>query len=293
MPPKVAVATCRPVPVHAADDPLLLRALEAAGVDTTHAAWDDPEQDWSSYDLVVIRSTWDYPGRRDAFVDWAHAVRALANPADVVEWNTDKAYLGELGAAGVPVVPTRWFRPGDSAELVAEWSEVVVKPSVSAGAADTSRYAADEAERALAHIDRLMAAGRTAMLQPYLSRVDDDGETALIFIDGRFSHAMRKGPILGLGQAALTAETYREEMTQREPSVAELEVASQVLAAVPGGGERLLYARIDLIPGSDGSPVLIEAELTEPSLFLDSVEGSVDRLVDAIVRRLEQSTHSQ
>ena len=163
--PRIALATCRDLPAGDEDSPLLLAACASAGLDAEWRVWDDPVVDWASYDLVVIRSTWDYVPRRDDFAAWAASVPRLANPADVVGWNTDKSYLANLEAAGVPVVPTRWLEPG---------------------------------------------------------------------------------------------------------------------AAVPGGPDRLLYARVDLLPGPAGRPLVVEVELTEPSLFLTAVPAAADRLAAAI-----------
>lgn len=280
---KVAIATCRPTPDYP-DDALLREALLASGVEARIAAWDDPSQDWESDDLVVIRSTWDYVPRLPEFLRWAESVPRLANPADVIAWNTAKTYLRELGDRGIPVVPTRWFAPGDEVALVQEWDEYVVKPSVSAAAVDTNRYGPGDDDRALAHLTRLTSAGRTAMMQPYVDAVDTLGETAIVFIGGEYSHAMRKGPLLALGREALSPAVYREQMSVREPSEDELQLAEAVIATVPRGPE-LLYARIDLVPGPDGRPVLIEAELAEPALFLSYAPGSPARLAAAIVTR--------
>jgi hypothetical protein len=240
----------------------------------------------------VLRSPWDYPARRDAFVAWAHRVPRLANPADIIEWNTDKRYLRDLAAAGLPVTPTEFVEPGTpwTPPASGDW---VVKPTISVNSQDTGRYRMpDEGEAAAAHVTRLTAAGRTAMVQPYLTAVDTAGETAVLCLpdtEGRlsFSHAIRKGPMLtGPDTGEVDATTDREEITPRIPTAAELSTAARVLAAVPGGADRLLYARVDLIPGPDGEPMLVELELTEPSLFLLHAPGSADRLAAAIVSRL-------
>jgi len=280
--PRVALVTCRELPVGDEDSAELLAACAGTGLDAEWRVWDDPAVDWGSYDLVVIRATWDYAPRRDDFAAWAASVPRLANPADVVTWNTDKTYLRELAAAGVPVVPTAWLAPGAGLDGVA-WADVVVKPTVSAGGRDTARYGPGEAGRAREHAGRLLAAGRPVMVQPYLSAVDEVGETALVYLGGAYSHAVRKGALLRPGDAAEIDGLWRpEEITAREPSAAESEVAEQALAAVPGGPQRLLYARVDLLPGPDGGPVLVEIELTEPSLFLTAVPGSADRLAAAV-----------
>ncbi len=292
-PRSVALVTCAELADLDPDDRLLLDPLARQGIHVTAAVWDDPGVDWASFDLVVLRSTWDYARRRDDFVAWAAAVPTLVNPADVVAWNTDKRYLRELAAAGVPVVPTSWVEPGDFwSPLDGEW---VIKPAVSAGSIDTGRYdLADSAHRDLAkaHVARLQAAHRLVMIQPYLPAVDSYGETAVLYLDGAYSHSIRKGPLLvgpDIGEAGL----YKEEtISARLPTPAELKVAEAALAVVPGGADRLLYARIDMIPGLDGEPLLVELELTEPSLFLGTAPGAADRMSTAITQRLAAPQHA-
>jgi glutathione synthase/RimK-type ligase-like ATP-grasp enzyme len=272
---RVALATCAALPDLHEDDRGLLPALAARGVEARPAVWDDPAVDWAAFDLVVVRSTWDYVGRHAEYLAWARSVPRLANPAEVLAWSTDKTYLQVLAGAGVPVVPTTWVPPGGP--YAPPPGEHVVKPTVSAGAADTTRYA--PGEDSTAHVRRLHEQGRTAMVQPYLDAVDDAGETALLHVDGAFSHAARKAPVL----VPDLDEPEGVEITARVPSDAEREVAARALAALPFGGS-LLYARVDLLP-SPGGPVVVEVELAEPSLFLGTADGATDRLADAVVRR--------
>lgn len=280
--PRIALATCRELPTGDEDSPVLLSACAGAGLDAEWRVWDDPATDWASYDLVVIRATWDYVPRRDDFTAWLASVPRLANPAAVIGWNLDKTYLRELAAAGVPVVPTRWLVPGDAPDD-GPWDDVVVKPTVSAGARDTARYAPGDGDRARAHAVRLLDVGRAVMVQPYLAGVDVAGETGVVHVGGAYSHGFRKGALLAPGDSADVEGLFRpEEIHPREPSAAELDLAERVLAAVPGGPEQLLYARVDLLPGPDGEPVLIEVELTEPSLFLTGMPGAADRFAAAI-----------
>jgi glutathione synthase/RimK-type ligase-like ATP-grasp enzyme len=285
---QVALVTCSAVPDLDPDDRLLLGPLADRAVSVAPAVWDDPTVDWASFDLVVLRSTWDYASRRDEFVAWADRVPRLVNPAGVVAWNTDKRYLRELESGGVPVIATTWIEPDDVWSMPAE-GEWVIKPAVSAGGKDTGRYdASDPAHRghAATHVARLQAAGRLVMVQPYLPAVDSYGETAVLFLGGEYSHSIRKDPLLG-GPDLGDVELYRaEEITARLPTPSELSVAEKALAVVPGGPDQLLYARIDLIPGLDGEPLLVELELTEPSLFLRTSSAAADRLADAIFDRL-------
>ncbi|MFF5179878.1 RimK family alpha-L-glutamate ligase [Micromonospora sp. NPDC000316] len=291
--PRVALVTCTELADLDPDDRLVLAPLAARGVAVEPAVWDDPDVDWSAYDLAVLRSPWDYALRRDEFVDWAATVPALVNPADVVRWNTDKRYLAELSAAGVPTVPTAWVAPGETWQPPADSGEYVLKPAVSAGSQDTGRYdLADPEHRdlAAAHVRRLSDAGRVTMVQPYLRAVDTEGETALLFLAGpdglTFSHAIRKGPMLTGPDLGPDGLYKAEEISARTARPEQLAVAEKTLAGVPGGTRRLLYARVDLIPGPDGEPVLVELELTEPSLFIGYAPGAPDRLAEAIVTHL-------
>jgi glutathione synthase/RimK-type ligase-like ATP-grasp enzyme len=264
------------------DDRLLAAALAARGVDVTPAVWDAPV-DWAAYDLAVLRSTWDYPPRRAEFVAWARGVPRLANPADVVVWNTDKRYLKALADAGVPVVPTQWISTADAWEPPAG-ADIVIKPAVGAGGVDGGRYSPADRELAIAQVRRLVSAGRLVMVQPYLEAVDTHGETAVLFLAGRFSHAIRKGPLLTGPDLGVDGLYREEDISPRQPSAAERAVAEQALAALPF--DDLLYARVDVVPGPDGAPLVIEVELTEPSLFFGAAERAADRLADEILVRL-------
>jgi hypothetical protein len=290
---RIALATAAAFPDLDDDGPVLLRAIADRGITAEPAVWTDAEVDWSAYDLVVVRSTWDYQDRRDQFIDWARRVEGLtrlANAAEVLAWNTDKTYLRNLQEAGLPVVPTDWLEPGD-AFVVPELGEYVVKPAVSAGSRDTNRYAVgDHDELAAAHATALLAVGRTVMLQPYLAQIDTAGETALFFFGGRYSHAVRKAPLLTPAMGPVTGAYKEETIDPREPSDAERETAEQVLDVLasvsPAARADLLYARVDLVPAADGTPTLLELELAEPSMFLefDGTGGtaSADRFAAAI-----------
>lgn len=269
------------------DLPPLRRALDELDVENAVALWDDSAVDWRQFDLVVVRSPWDYFRRHDEFLRWADRVAAasrLANPADVLFWNTDKHYLANLAAAGLAVTPTSFVEPGNpptDADL--PLGDLVVKPAISAGANDTELHRAANREAALAHIRRLTDTGRTAMVQPYQHAVDEAGETALIYFAGRFSHAIRKGPILRDGAVEMVEGLYAtEDISPRGPTAAERDLAERAMDAIPGGRDRLLYARVDVIPGPGGEPLILEVELTEPSVFLDHAEGAARRFAQAI-----------
>lgn len=285
----IALATCLDMPTGDGDDLPLVRALTNLGHQVSMVPWDQPGVDWTQFDATVIRATWNYTTRRDEFAAWVSSVPRLHNPAPVVLPNTDKTYLADLADAGLPVVPTRLVPPGAELELP-ESGEFVLKPTIGAGSRGVGRFDGPGGHRqAREHAERLHAAGRTVLVQPYLDAVDTAGETAMIFFDGQFSHAARKGPMLqpGARHPVDGGALYIEEnISPRQPSEAELEVAERVFKYANAGlAENLLYARIDLLPGPDG-PVLIELELVEPSLFLLHADGAADRLAAAISARV-------
>lgn len=285
MAPRIALATCSALPELDPDDRLLLEPLRTLGLEARAEVWDDATVDWSAFDLVVIRSTWDYAARRAEFIAWAKSVPRLVNPADVVEWNTDKRYLADLAAAGLPVVPTTWLSPGSVVVLPASGRHVL-KPAVGAGSLDAAAFSmhdVHEAELAHAHADRLLAADQTVMVQPYLHAIEEHGEAGLIFLGGEFSHAVTKSAML-VGERELVGGMYRAEtIVPRRPGAAELELARATLAAVPGGDARLAYARVDLVPDGNGNPLLIELELTEPSLFMSTAPRSMERFAKRLL----------
>ena len=262
---------------------LLIEALDSVGVAARPAVWDDPAVDWADFDLVVIRLTWDYIFQRDKFVSWAKSLQLVANPPDILEWNTDKRYLTDLIRAGVPVIPTHFIGPDDPLELPD--AELVVKPTVSAGSIDTSLYGPDEMPAAREHIRSLQLEGRTAMVQPYRDDIDEEAETGLVYLGGRFSHAIRKAPMLRKQPRSIPGHIREHVITARSATAAQRDVAEAVLDAVPGGRDRLLYARVDLVPGPSG-PELIELEVTEPDLYLALGDGAADNLAKAIVELL-------
>jgi glutathione synthase/RimK-type ligase-like ATP-grasp enzyme len=277
---RIALATTRDLPVVDADEEALLAHLPGAEV----VAWED-DVDWGAYDAVIVRSTWNYTEHLPAFLAWLErvdAVTRLHNPIAVMRWNTDKRYLADLARAGIPVVPTAFVAPGEQASADAVAGHVVVKPSVGAGSKGAKLFDRDPAA-AMAHVDALHAQGRIAMIQPYLSQVDEHGETALVFIGGAFSHAARKAAILSRDMSWSTGIYADEKIAATQASESELALAARILEALPGivpGADDLAYARVDLLPTPTG-PVLLELELTEPSLFLGLDPAAPRRAADA------------
>lgn len=264
------------------EPPAIAAALQARGHQADVLAWHSDTR-WDAYDLVVIRSTWDYFGRLDEFLAWVDAVGSVTriiNPPSVIRWNSHKGYLSELGAAGIPVLPSLALPRGALDGLVqlsrTGWSEVVIKPAVDGGARLALKAPADS-PGAAGHLERLLRDG-DVIVQPYAPGVVR-GETSLLFFDGKLSHAVRKVPKDG-DYRVQALHGGSEEV--HEATAGELDVAAAAMALAP---DELAYARADFIE-VQGQATLMELELIEPDLFLRTSPGALDRCVDMVESRL-------
>jgi glutathione synthase/RimK-type ligase-like ATP-grasp enzyme len=263
------------------DMDLAVSALAAVGLAVEVVVWDDPGVDWTRYEAALLRSVWDYVPRFADFIEWARRVagqtRLLPSLA-VIEANTDKRYLADLAAAGVPVVPTRWLAPGEPVTLEGlSWPRLVVKPAVSSGSRDT--IVTTDHDQARAHAAGIVAGGRFALVQPYLDAVDNEGEVSVVVLGGKVSHGVRKVPALTVGGYGDASEAV--QVTSELSSSALLALAAEPLAA------GLAWARVDLVrDGGTGSWLVMELELTEPLLFLGYAPGAPDRFAAAVVEAL-------
>ncbi|HET9033646.1 MAG TPA: hypothetical protein VFN25_12170 [Dokdonella sp.] len=296
--PHVALVTAQAARATDEDLAPLESALRDSGAQVSIVDWDDAKIDWSQFDLTVLRSCWDYTARYVEFLIWAERISQqtrLVNRFEIVRWNTDKHYLAELQRAGIAIVPSQFVEPGSDvpAELRlfldkhGDCAELVVKPVIGAGSMDTQRYTREDSDSAIAHIERLLKAGRSVLLQPYLDRVDEAGETALIHFDGEYSHSIRKGPMLRHREDATNGLYHAEQIDPREADVSERALAIRVLAALPFD-DALAYARVDLIRATDGTPALLELELAEPSLFFRHAPGSAKRFAATLLKRIDK-----
>ncbi len=200
--PRIALATCAAYPELDIDDQLLIEPLQHLDIDVTITVWDEPSISWEGFDLVLIRSTWDYTQHHAAFLAWAQQVQdltELVNPLAVLAWSGQKTYLRDLERAGVPIVPTQFVGPGQSWSLPK--GEFVIKPAISAGSRDTFRLSSSRAWAGDQAIAAMHERSQVAMIQPYLASVDVSAETAMIFIDGEFSLAVSKAALRELDQS--------------------------------------------------------------------------------------------
>lgn len=291
----IALATFSELWSSEVDDLPLEAALRARGAQVSSPAWDDPGVDWAAFDAVLIRTTWNYWHQRDTFLAWTERVGALSrlfNPGAVIRWNTHKGYLRALSARGVRLAPTEWLEPGERHDLPAlfaarGWSRGFLKPVVGAGASGTLRF--DPSPEGFAAALRLLeGADQTYLLQPYLPKVETEGEVSALYFDGVFSHSVRKIPVKGdfRVQDEHGALDHDEALT---PTLRAF--TDGVLAAVHAewpdpSGLPLLYARVDFLFDEAGDPCLTEVELVEPSLFFRGRPERADRLAEALSLRL-------
>lgn len=304
--PSIALVSTDPEFVgHDDTDLVPLRlALEALGFEVSVPSWRDSSVDWARFDLAVMRSPWDYAEKLQEFLEWldqASAATHVLNVPQIIRWNLDKRYLGELDERGVQIVESHFCTTSD--EVVASLAgidaeRVVVKPSVSAGSRNTGLF--DRADpRAIALAARIIQLGKTVMVQPAIDSVAQMGETALVYFDGRFSHALSKGPILDLG-GGLLGGVYAEQIDTAEATAAQLALADRAMSVMTalflGRGisesdATPLYARLDMVETAAG-PALLEAELFEPSYFVDTADASEHRFAAAVLARLASAART-
>ena len=290
VPGAVALASCSKWPGGSSDHAGVVEALAERGVRADWVPWDEPHANWAGYDLVVLRATWDYPSKLAQFlawVEWLATVTAVANPPSVVQWNHHKRYLLDLASAGVRTVPTRVVTAGDpepEGALVHHAAEMVVKPAVGIGGDDAVRGQATDPAIG-AHLRALLGTG-DVLVQPYQESVETTGETSVLVLGGRVSHAVTKRPAIG----EFRVHEHRGGITRAtEASAAEAEVALAACeVARARTGADLLYARADLVAASDGEPLIMELELIEPSLYLHTVPAAAATLAEAVVSWLKR-----
>ena len=285
--PRVALITCEAFPHLYQDDLPLVPAFAELGLRALPAVWSDPGIDWGSFDALVMRSPWDYYERADEFRAWLDARVAagslLCNSADLLDWNYDKRYLRELAAAGVAVVPTIQVGRGEKADVAAlararGWDEIVIKPSISAGAYRTHRFRVAAADAYAREVEQILA-HRGLLVQPFLSEVVQDGELSMLFFDGVFSHAVRKRAKPGDYRVQFRHGGTDESVEAGPRLIGQARACVLLAPALPA------YARVDGII-KDGQFLLMELELFEPLLFLSRHPEAPRRFARAVQRRM-------
>jgi glutathione synthase/RimK-type ligase-like ATP-grasp enzyme len=286
---RLALITYSGIPHGAESERLMLPYLAAANVETEIVDWRSSDADFSKFDLIVLRSCWDYHLRTAEFIGWLQRVgptTPILNPIDTVLWNHNKFYLREVEALGIEIAPTVFVNGSDSIEPdvwreIKSWPKSVVKPAVSASAHKTWLF--DRAAMPEKNDLKRRMQGEGFLVQQFIPEIETHGEISFVYIDGTFSHAALKRPAAGdfrvQQEHGGSAELFH-------PDSAPLDQANKIAATVPQVRESL-YCRIDAV-ARDGKLVLMELELIEPELFLGLAEGAAERFARAIVRRLSR-----
>ena len=253
-------------------------ALRQRGIEVDAVPWTG-SRDLSAYDLVLPLVVWGYHLKYEEWQRFLERIEAeqlpVTNPPRLLRWNSDKAYLKELAGKGIPTVETIEVESLDDGELAAAAArlgteELVVKPPVSASATGTHRIRPGDdippEER-----------GRRMMIQPFLPSIATEGECALIFFDGAYSHTVVKRPKSG----DFRVQPHLGGSTEpSDPPSGAVELAQAALAAAPA---EATYARVDIVRGRDGDLLIMELELIEPALFLDVAPNGEDAFADAVI----------
>ena len=265
-------------------DQLTYRPLANLGWEVDEISWRDEEACWDDYDLVVIRSPWDYQSDPERFVKVLQNIdrseARLENNLQVVLWNINKTYLRDLESRGVTIVPTKWLSPLTRDGLEQAFAElcvdqIVVKPTVGANADDAFWLRADALPREFDIVEKTFA-GRSSLVQPFVQSVVDEGEFSLFYFGSVYSHCILKSPKSGDFRVQ---EEHGGTIRSTEPQRDLLVAGNKALTAIE---DDTLYARVDLVRLPDGRPAVMELELIEPSLYFPYDVEAPDRFAQAL-----------
>ena len=281
---KIALASCDNLPGWEVDDLPLIAELESWGAIVHTPAWTD-EVDWEEFDATVIRTTWDYHTSAQKYLDWACCVPRLFNNIAVVKWNINKSYLRELEICGIPIAPTIWIPTSEHVNVAETLNKLqtdvgFIKPLVGACASDTMRFNSDELDQAQSFLDK--RTNQEMMVQPYLKSVETEGELSAIFVNGEYTHGVQKIPVQGDYRVQ---DDFGAEDSPFEFTCNEIKSMSEIFNFVPKG-DHLLYARVDYLRGIDGTLLLNELELIEPSMFFRHSTDAHKKFAEAIIRTI-------
>jgi hypothetical protein len=268
------------------DDNLALEPMRRRGWQVDTVPWDTAGVDWKSFEIVVIRSTWDYQHRSEEFLATLATIQGvgarLENSLGIVRWNMHKTYLRDLDARGVPTVPTFWrdgLAPGALLPLFDELGsdEAVIKPVTSGNAHGAYHLDRARATAQATEIENYFA-GRPLMMQPFERGILAEGEFSMIYFNGELSHSILKVPKPGDFRVQ---EEHGADIQAVRPEPALIAAGNAAIAAI---GQPLLYARADLVRHGTGFRVM-ELELVEPAIYLRMDPGAPERFAKALIAR--------
>jgi glutathione synthase/RimK-type ligase-like ATP-grasp enzyme len=278
--PKIAVATYDKLPDLTFNDQLLIPIFRENGYTVSPEIWDDSEVDWSSFDIVLIRSTWDYYLKPVEFKNWIsqfiNSKTRLINSAEMVLKNSHKFYLKELANKGVSIIPTIFSSEKIELEKLKMWEKIVIKPAVSAGSHETEIFEVNMLTQEV--LDNKTRTGDW-LVQPFLEEIKDAGEISMLFFGGNFSHAIQKVPKSGDFRVQ---KQFGAQYLKFEPSTTLLSIAKNIVEIA---GKESVYARIDGVMTQNGF-LLMEVEMIEPDLFFEHTLDGPNRFVEAVLKEL-------
>ena len=292
---RIAIVTGQDV-THLTENGQSLRTeLRSRGLSAEPVVWTNPRIDWSAFDVALVRSCWKYHTQIEKFRKWLESVEnagvVLLNPAGVIRWNVHKSYLRELADDGVSILPTAWVERGGGVDLQTvlrrnDWPKAVVKPAIGTSSAGVWRTSIAEAASQQQRFETVLSEG-DALVQEFAPEIVD-GERSLVFFEGNYSHAWNSLPAENEFRAH---PSYGGSIGPYEPSRNVVNQAANVLrtacSSLTIDMTELLYARVDGIE-RDGGFRLMELELVEPYLSLDTDERALATFVDGIESSLRR-----
>jgi glutathione synthase/RimK-type ligase-like ATP-grasp enzyme len=271
------------------EDGMVREALERRGLKVGRLNWDDPGFDWSSTRYVIFRTTWDYFERYPEFSEWldrANAMTSMINPYEMIRWNLDKHYLGDLLGKGIRIPPTLFIETGDPRSLAeiassAGWSEMILKPAISGGARHTYRFSPDAIHEHEV-VFRELITTEAMILQEFQRSVSVDGELAFMVFGGKYSHAILKRARAGDFRVQ---DDFGGSVHDYEPSPDEIEFAEKVVSFC---NPQPVYARVDVIRDNRGEVCVSELELIEPELWFRKHPPAAEMFADSVMNYINR-----
>ncbi|MGH2666876.1 ATP-grasp domain-containing protein [Flavobacterium sp.] len=283
----IALLTCENLPELTSADQLLIPELAKYNIAAKAVIWDDKKINWTDFDYLIFRNTWDYFEKESEFNLWLDRIEKLGvktlNSIEVIKENKHKFYLREMKENGILIIPTIFIDKTTNLNLPdiipSDWTKAVIKPAFSGGAYQTTVFGLDT----IAEINdeyQSIASEKELLLQQFMPEIQTLGETSFIFFNKKFSHCINKKPIEGDFRVQ---SQFGGEYTLTQPSSELIEAAQKIVNQFDGN---LLYARVDGII-IENELHLMEIECIEPDLYFNLSDGSQERFVKSILELIK------
>ena len=269
-------------------DKLLIGPMKVHGWDAEEISWRNEKANWSDYDAVIVRSTWDYQKDYKKFLEVLEKIKDsaahLENDLDLMKWNMNKKYLADLEQKGIRIVDTNYKLRFDMEEIknyfeIFRADEIIIKPNISANADNTYRLTREKLKGLQQELEKVFME-REFMVQPFMNSIVDEGEYSLFFFNGSFSHCVLKKP---KENDFRVQEEHGGKFRSVVPAETQKAIGKKIvesLSTIP------LYARTDLVRTPDNDFALMELEVIEPSLYFNMDEESPLRFTKAFIDKI-------